>query len=260
MTRLARGHSSLALGVPPSAPRTMYALALSGGIAAPPSEARTVRFGRNKPQVDVCIGEDDRKVSRQQGVLTHRSGRWWLRNTGLLPLRLPGSLWLSSDHDEVPLAEGYTPVFVHGSRDREHLLELYVAGSDESGRPVPWHAAMTEPPRTHRLSGDERMALVVMGQRYLYHEAYPQPLSRRAVADQLNELTRSEVWTARKVEHLIAGVRMRLSDKGVHGLLREEVGEPVGNTLNDNLFKELIRSTTLVPPDLALLDFDGPPV
>lgn len=34
----------------------------------------------------------------------------------------------------------------------------------------------------------------------------------------------------------------------------EEVGEPVGNTLNDNLLTELVQSTTLVPPDLALLD------
>jgi hypothetical protein len=40
----------------------------------------------------------------------------------------------------------------------------------------------------------------------------------------------------------------------VPGLTREEVGEPVGNALNDNLIRELVLSTTLVPPDLALLD------
>lgn len=48
---------------------------------------------------------------------------------------------------------------------------------------------------------------------------------------------------------------MRLSRAGgVEGLTREEVGEPVGNTLNHNLIMELLRSTTLVPSDLNLLE------
>lgn len=38
------------------------------------------------------------------------------------------------------------------------------------------------------------------------------------------------------------------------GLTKAEVGEPVGNALNDNLLRELVLSTTLVPPDLGLLD------
>jgi hypothetical protein len=49
-------------------------------------------------------------------------------------------------------------------------------------------------------------------------------------------------------------VRSRLSKSGVAGLTREEVGEPVGNKLNDNLLRELLLSTTLVPPDLRLLE------
>ncbi|MGH3874906.1 MAG: hypothetical protein ACRDSR_25960 [Pseudonocardiaceae bacterium] len=35
---------------------------------------------------------------------------------------------------------------------------------------------------------------------------------------------------------------------------RNEVGEPVGNALNHKLILELLLSTTLVPPDLRLLD------
>ncbi|WP_280269081.1 hypothetical protein [Nocardia wallacei] len=34
-------------------------------------------------------------------------------------------------------------------------------------------------------------------------------------------------------------------------------GEPVGNTLNHNLIRALMDSTTLVPPDLRLLDHPG---
>jgi len=37
-------------------------------------------------------------------------------------------------------------------------------------------------------------------------------------------------------------------------LTREELGEPVGNALNDHLIRALLASTTLVPMDLALID------
>jgi hypothetical protein len=33
--------------------------------------------------------------------------------------------------EPIPLAAGYTPVFVKGSGYREHLVELYVTGHDE---------------------------------------------------------------------------------------------------------------------------------
>jgi len=52
----------------------------------------------------------------------------------------------------------------------------------------------------------------------------------------------------------VTEVRNQLSAQGVYGLVREEVGEPVGNLLNHSLLTELVRSTTLVPPDLAQLD------
>ena len=55
-------------------------------------------------------------------------------------------------------------------------------------------------------------------------------------------------------EHLIGDVRDRMSREGVSGLSREEVGEPVGNSLNHNLIQELMLSMTLVPRDLTLID------
>ncbi|GAB3895510.1 hypothetical protein GCM10029964_075510 [Kibdelosporangium lantanae] len=95
---------------------------------------------------------------------------------------------------------------------------------------------------------------MVLGQHYLLHEAHPQPLSRQRAADQLRELAPDGKWTAKRVEHIVADVRDRLSRGGVFGLRREELAEPVGNALTENLFRELVTSTTLVPPDLELLD------
>ena len=70
----------------------------------------------------------------------------------------------------------------------------------------------------------------------------------------MHELRPEGKWTAKKVDHLVSGVRKRLSDSGVAGLSREEVGEPVGLALSVNLLGELVASTTLVPLDLTLLD------
>ena len=251
--RLGRDHDSLAYGVPDSVPGSLYALSIGGGVTMGPREGRTVVFGRNKPEVHVCIGEDDRRVSRRHGLLTHRLGQWWVSNTGRLPIRLPGSQWLFASEESLPLAEGYTPLFVPGTRGREHLLELFVAGPD-GRRPESRHDALTDPPKTWRLQPDERLALVLLAQRYLLHESDPQPLTRQQVAAQLTELQPDAGWTHRRVEHLLTGVRERLSRGGVAGLTREEVGEPVGNKLNDNLIRALVLSTTLVPPDLRQLD------
>ncbi|WP_033443139.1 FHA domain-containing protein [Saccharothrix sp. NRRL B-16314] len=244
---------SLARGVPQAAPGAIVARALAGRLHVDPVEGRTVRFGRNRPNVDLCVGETDLRVSRRHGLLTRRDGHWWVTNTGQLPIRMPGTRWLFRDEESVPLPDGYTPLFVRGSRDREHLLELYVA--DGTARQlVPQHDSVTQPPTRWRFTPDEHLLLVVLGQRYLLHEANPQPVSRQHAAQVLAELQPDANWSAKRVEHMVADVRARLSAAGVHGLLREEVGEPVGNTLNDNLLRELVLSTSLVPPDLALLD------
>lgn len=253
---LGADHGSLAYGVPAAAPGTVFALAVTGGVRMPPRDGRKVLFGRNREDVHVCVGEDDRKVSRHQGFLLCRGDAWWMHNTGRLPIRLPGSRLLFPEEEPVPLPEGYTAVFVRGSSDREHLLELYVAGAD-GRRPESRPQDVTEPPRMWRLSPEERLALVSLAQRYLLQQPYPQPMAWRQVAEQLAELDPSAGWTSKRVEHLVVAVRARLARAGVAGLTREEVGEPVGNSLNDNLVKELLLSTSLVPPDLALLDVAG---
>ncbi|MBO0882114.1 MAG: hypothetical protein J2P17_17595 [Mycobacterium sp.] len=253
MTLLPPTHGSLARGVPPAEPGTIHVLSLAGGITFTPREGRTVTFGRNRPDVHVCLGEDDPRVSRQHGTLRHEGGRWWLSNTGRLPIRLPAALLLFRDEESIPLDDGYTPMFVRGSIRREHLLEVHVTGA--SGiHPRPRPEDVTQPPRTWMLSDEERLALVALGQRYLLHEVRPQPLSWKDAADELALVQPDAGWTHRKVEHTVVRVRSRLSKHGVSGLTRDEIGEPVGNSLNDNLIHELLLSTTLVPPDLTLLD------
>ncbi|GAA2825876.1 FHA domain-containing protein [Crossiella cryophila] len=250
---LPAGHHSLAWGVQASeAPGTLHVLAVTGGITVGPREGREILFGRNRPDVHVCVGEHDRRISRHQGALTHHGDKWWISTLGRLPLRLPGARLLFNQDEPIPLAAGYTPLFIRGSSGREHLLEVHVRAKDGEEL-LTQHGASTRPPNTWALSPAEKLALVVLGQRYLLHELYPNPLSWRQAAEHLNEIRPGEKWTHKKVEHLIVGVRDRLSRGGVAGLTREEVGEPIGNTLNHNLIRELMENTTLVPPDLGLL-------
>jgi hypothetical protein len=101
----------------------------------------------------------------------------------------------------------------------------------------------------------------VLGQRYLLHEASPRPLTWRQVAEQLNDLQPGVGWRPTRVAYLVWGVRLRLSRAGVTGLAMGEPGGPATNVLdaiNHNLLTELILSTTLVPPDLAVLDGQPP--
>lgn len=240
-------------GRPPSACGTLTAHAVTGGIVVEPGEGRTVRFGRNSETVDLCVGGDDDQVSREHGLLVCRRGTWWLSNTGRGPIELPKSQWLRPSEGPVPLLVGYTTLFVLGSRSRDHLVELYVSGAD-GGPPPSRHRAVTRPAQVWELTAKERLVLVALGQRYLCNEPAPQPLTRYQVAQLLNELQPSATWTEKKVERVVEKVRRQLSARGVYGLLREEVGEPIGNALSDNLIQELLRSTTLQPDDLDLLE------
>jgi hypothetical protein len=94
----------------------------------------------------------------------------------------------------------------------------------------------------------------VLGRRYLRNEPNPQPLSRHEAAAELRAIDPDGGWTCKAVEHRAKDVRLRLSARGVPGLTAKEVPSPIGNQLNDNLLRELLRSSTLGPADLARLD------
>lgn len=229
------------------------ALSIVDGGTVTPREGLQLSFGRNRPDVDICIGADDLQVSRVHGTVTYRRGQWWLDCTGRAPIRLRDGVLLYRDAEPVPLPAGYTRLLLRGSRGRDHVLELYVAGPS-GGRPPLRPSAETEEPRRWRLTRDERLVLVALGQRYLLHDPSPQPLSRQQAASELAELDPDGRWTLKKVEHLVADVRYRLSSSGVAGLRRDEVGDPVGLTLVANLLREITDSTTLTPKDLELLE------
>ena len=229
---------SLAHGVPCSRTGTLHASSATCRITAAPAPGLVVRFGRGeRPETDLRVGGDDRRVSRRQGELTFYGGRWWLRNTGQGPLRLPGGEPLCPLARPLPLADGYTPVFVRGSGYREYLVELYVSGGVSGAR----HARPL-----CRLSDDERLLLVVLGQRYLRCEPRPRPLPRRAALHQLRFLRPQTDWESPGIDARTASVAARLA---------AEAGTPA--SLHD-LLTALVTSATLVPTDLALLDRELP--
>ncbi len=251
--------ASLARGVASAAPGTLHARTVTGELSAPPRQGLTVRFGRGEePDVDLGVGVDDLRVSRRHGELTYRRGMWWLRNTGQQLVRLPRGRMLHLSTDPVPLDTGYTPLFVKGSGYREHLVELYVAGHDDQG-PVSRRRAETVRPETWARDDDERLLLVVLGQRYLLYEEEPRPLSYAVAAKQLAYLRPDGNRTERRIEHRVEAVRRRLHHTGFRYPVRHDKsqGRPADNSLLHNLIKGLVESTTLVPPDLDLMEDDA---
>lgn len=233
----------LAGPVPPAPPGSLFVLAADGGFAAPPTPAFEVVFGRKEPDVHVCIGPDDPRMSRFQGRITRGGEEWRLRNEGRLPIRLPQSRFLLSGN-EVPLDEGYSPLFIRTSSRREHLLEVRIVGADTP--------ASADADRWD-LDQNERLVLTALATRYLRQEPHPRPQSWHQVANDLNAAmgTRSD-WTHKQAANVVLKVRDRLSPY-VAGLRLADWGDPEGNMVNHQLIQELLQSATLRPPDLRLL-------
>ncbi|AXK37651.1 hypothetical protein DVA86_25910 [Streptomyces armeniacus] len=260
---LPKDTGSLSRGVPPARTGTLFVMGSNGGMSVAPDADFAVLFGRNEPDVHVCVGVGDTCVSRRQGVISHTYARWVLTNTGKLPIRFPGSrLVLSGDH--VELAAGYTPLFIVSPR-QEHLLEVRIAASAQPpgpGADAGQAAREAYEEDTHdrdarELSAEERLVLVCLGRRYLRNDPQPQPLTWAQVAFELGELRPAERWGPSRAAHIVSKVRTRLSrEEGVPGLVEEEVPQPVGNALNHNLITDLLVTTTLTKADLALLDDD----
>ncbi|MDN5860670.1 MAG: hypothetical protein L0H84_18865 [Pseudonocardia sp.] len=148
----------------------------------------------------------------------------WCIAWAACPFRLPGSqLVLAGDSEPLPTA--HTPIFIRTAPGREHLLETRISGQSspdgtarhdhDTAQPVRWQLS----PREHLV---------------------------------LDELSPTRAGRRRR-PRAVAGVRERMGRLGATGLTREEVGEPVGNSLNHNLILELLLSASIVPPDLDLL-------
>lgn len=252
--RLPASMGSLASVVPPAPPGTIFVLAQHGGYAVPPREY-TLLFGREQDDVHVAIGVGDPYVSRFHGRLTCDGREWWLRNTGRLPIRLPREALLLADQ-EMPLRDGYLPLFIGRPPRREHLLEIRVVGWP-TPHTVGGPGLATKPSTGYDLSPVEHLVLIALAQRYLRGEPNPQPVAWNQVAADLNRVSSDREWNPHAVANVVGGVRKRLStgSQPIPGITRtEDMAEPLGNALNHALIRALLESTTLVPSHLGLLD------
>lgn len=232
-------------------PGTLLVLSTSGGLSVTPDSAFTVLFGRNYPEVHVCVGANDRNVSRLQGSITRERSRWMLSNVGKSPIRVPGAgLVLKGHRAELP--QTYAPLSVL-SPQQEYLLEVRVVGPRPQGvdREVFEDLTVTRPKWT--LSAEERLVVVCLAQRYLRGEAYPQPLTWKDVAEELADRHPEVRWNAHRAANIVGKMRKTLHGAGVAGMVEDEIPQPVGNALNHNLIVELMESTTIGGEDLGLL-------
>jgi hypothetical protein len=238
-----------------------------------PVEGMVVRFGRNRPEVHICIGPEDLGVSRLHGTLEYRTGCWWVRATGGRPVRLGHTHELWNGDDPVPLADGRTSLQVDGTNPNEvHLLRVEVAaGHGGCVLPLPPSTrcgtrTAQQAGRPYRLESDERLVLTVVAQRRLRREPDTTLLTCREAVEELEVLrsrkphlegTPPRPWTVKMVEHRIGNVRERLAKMDVKNL-KPLPGEAAKHDdyYRRNLVEELIRSRTLTPDDLRLLRID----
>lgn len=251
--RLPASMRSLAGGAPPAPPGTIFVLADHGGYAVPPRKF-TLLFGREEDDVHVAVGVGDPYVSRFHGRLTCDGSEWWMRNTGRLPIRLPRESLLLSGQ-EMPLQDGYLPLFIGRSPRREHLVEIRVVGWPKANT-VGGPSLDTKASATYDLSPVERLVLTALAQRYLRGEQHARPMAWNQVADDLNRLSTDREWNPHAAANVVGNVRKRLSEANppIHGIIRtDDMPEPLGNALNHNLIRALLESTTLLPADLDRL-------
>jgi hypothetical protein len=234
-------------------PGTLVVLEPDGGLTVSPTEGMVLLFGRNRPDVHICVGPDDLGVSRLHGTLEYSSGCWWVRAKGGRPVRVGGTQVLRNGDEPVPLSDGRTSLLVEGSDPRDvHLVRVHVVGAAEPPRRNP--GSGTAPLPHFRLDPAERLVLTVVAQRVLRgHD--PTLLTSREAADELERL-QPGVWVPRKVERLVKSVRERLAAQGVDGLVPEPGSVGFDSAYRRNLVDVLVDSGTLGPPDLRLLGDD----
>ena len=235
-------------------PGTLVVLEPGVGLAASPAEGMVLWFGRNRPEVHICVGSDDPGVSRRHGTLEYSSGCWWVRTLGGRPVRVGRTHVLRKGDEPVPLADGRTSLLVEGADPNDlHLVRVEVVGAATPPRRDP--CSGTAPVRCHRLDPAERLVMTVLAQRVLLRLAGATLLTSREAAAEL-EVLAPGVWTPRKVEHLVKRVRERLAAHGVDGLVPEPGSTGYDSAYRRNLIDELVDSGTLGTPDLRLLGLD----
>lgn len=233
-------------------PGSLVVLEPGGGRTWGPQEGRVLWFGRNRPDVHICVGPDDPGVSRRHGSLEFSAGRWWVRTVGSRPVHVGGTHVLRRGDDALPLDEGRTSLLVEGADPRDlHLVRVRVVGvSEQPPRPI---SSSTVPVRTFGLEPTERLVMTVLAQRHLLRCPDPQPLTAREAATELAVLQPEIGWTQKKVEHLVKKVRERLAGEGVEGLVPEPGHTGFDSAYRRNLIDVLVGSGTVAAVDLRLI-------
>ena len=239
-------------------PGSVVLRALDSSYVVGPKEGREVTFGRNRPEVHVCVGEDDVGVSRCHGVLRYTGDRWWVHPLGRRGLRIGERRLLRADDEPVPLPVGHTFLVIDGTRGRRHVLEARVIEDavieTAGGRRVGHREPTWEPERDSiELSHAERLAVVALAEEYLRDQQYPWPRSYRDVADLLTELDPERTTGPKKVEHLVTGVRRRLTASALPGLVADD-GSASGDRLKHNLITLLLDRGVIRVTDLRLIE------
>ena len=239
----------------PPPPGTLVVLEPGGGPTVRPQEGRVLWFGRNRPDVHICVGPDDAGVSRRHGTLEFTAGRWWVRTLGSRPVHVGGTHVLRRGDEPVPLAEGRTSLLVEGADPRDlHLVRVRVVGRAEL--PPRTVGPGTVPVRCFLLDPVERLVMTVLAQRHLLRQPDPQPLTAREAAAELVALQPAGGWTQKKVEHLVKRVRDRLTGQGVAGLVPEPGRTGFDSAYRRNLIDALLGTGTLGAADLRLLGLE----
>ena len=207
---------SLSMGVPPAPAGTIFALGTEGGYKVPPREF-TMYFGRDAENVHITIGARDPYMNRRHGMLACGGSRdWWLRNQGTLPIKLTDGILLLSGR-EMPVPRGYTrliistPLHPGAPGPAPHALEVYLVTGPGTAGPSAGPDDTTSQPIKYNLGERERLVLTALAQRYLRQEPFPQPVSWKQVADDLNRASYAEEWSGKAAAHLVATVRERLA-------------------------------------------------
>src|SRR4029079_2677310 len=107
-----------------------------GGLTASPAEGMVLWFGRNRPEVQICVGSDDPGVSRRHGTLEYSSGCWWVRTLGGRPVRVGRTHVLRKGDEPVPAADGRTSLLVEGA-DPERPAPGARGGGRRRNAPAP---------------------------------------------------------------------------------------------------------------------------
>jgi hypothetical protein len=234
----------------PAPAGTLFVLGEDGGYAATPAPARRLVLGRNTEDVHVTVGTGDWYVSREHATLncecTASENRWWLRNGGRLPIRVPDLPELLQEH-EIALPAGYTPLYIRGSH--RHVVEVLISlGRSEVGMAGPGTGTRDMGwPLTDR----ERLVLVAVYLNYLLRVDKAHPLSWKEASRELNEVPGQRGWTDRQAEYVVEEVRRKLTKAGKTIGITADSAHPEAIKLN--LLRFLLETATLVPADLRLL-------